>query len=137
MTVVYPVIFTKTGDEKDTYLVYVPDINGVTEGYGLADAVSMARDYIGSTLYYKDEKDYPAASDLNQIDVSKGEFTDAGESIVSLVDVDMVAFCKKMDAKAVRKNVSIPAWLNQEAEKAQLNLSRLLQEAIKTKLDLE
>ena len=50
MTVIYPVIFTRTNDETDTYLVSIPDIQGMTEGHGLADAISMAKDYIGNIL---------------------------------------------------------------------------------------
>ena len=38
MGVAYPVIFTATKDEKDTYLVYIPDIDGMTEGHGLFEA---------------------------------------------------------------------------------------------------
>ena len=50
MTVIFPVIFTQTGDKKNTVLVEIPDINGMTEGYGMADAIRMARDYIGETF---------------------------------------------------------------------------------------
>lgn len=136
MKVVYPVIFTRTDDKKDTYLIDIPDIKGMTEGYGMSDAIEMARDYIGSTLYDKDDDTFPKASDFEQIDLSKGEFTDAGESFISLVDVDITAYRRKMNAKAVRKNVSLPAWLDLEAEAAHLNLSRVLQDALKEKLNL-
>ena len=34
MTMVYPVIITQTNDEKNTCLVEIPDLNGMTEGYG-------------------------------------------------------------------------------------------------------
>ena len=44
---VYPVIFTKTKDEKDTVLIEVPDLGILTEGYGMANAIYMARDAIG------------------------------------------------------------------------------------------
>lgn len=136
MAIVYPVIFTKTGDEKDTYLVYIPDLDGMTEGYGINDAIYMARDYIGCSLYDKEDSAFPKASSLDEIDVSKGEFADAGESFKSLVDLDIVAYRRKMNSKSVRKNVSLPAWLDLEAENAHLNLSRVLQEALKEKLNL-
>ena len=63
MTIAYPVIFTQTKDEKGTYLVYIPDMDGATEGYGIADAIHMARDYIGSLLYNKDPETIPRPSD--------------------------------------------------------------------------
>ena len=47
MKQVYPVIFTSLNDEKDTVLIEVPDLDILTEGYGMADAVEMARDAIG------------------------------------------------------------------------------------------
>ena len=47
MRQVYPVIFTPLNDKKDTVLIEVPDWEILTEGYGMADAVKMARDAIG------------------------------------------------------------------------------------------
>ena len=44
---VYPVIFTQLNDEKNTVLIEVPDLEILTEGLGMADAVEMARDAIG------------------------------------------------------------------------------------------
>ncbi len=134
MVAVYPAIITRTGDEKDTYLIEIPDINGMTEGYGMADAIRMARDYIGCTLYDKDESEYPKAS--ADLDISKGTFTDSGESIVTMVDIDIEAYKKKMNSKAVRKNVSIPAWLDQRAQEEHINLSRVLQEALLEKMNM-
>ena len=131
---VYPVIITQTNDEKNTYLVEIPDLNGMTEGYGMADAIKMSRDYIGGCLYDKVETEYPKASAC--LDPAKGKFADAGKSIVTLVDIDMDAYKKKHNTKAVRKNVSIPSWLDQKAQEEHLNLSRVLQEALMEKLNL-
>ena len=65
MIIKYPVIFTKLNDAKDTYLIEIPDLKGITEGYGLADAIKMARDYIDCYCY--DKNDIPVASALNDI----------------------------------------------------------------------
>lgn len=134
MSVIYPVIFTATHDEKDTYLIYIPDISGMTEGYGLEDAYHMARDYMGCSFYDKSIDDLPKPSKIQEIDVTKGEFADAGESFVTLIDFDLEAYRRKMNKKAVRRNVSIPEWLNTAAEEAHLNVSRILQEALMEKL---
>ena len=134
MVMTYPVIFTKTGDKKDTYLVYIPDFDGATEGFGIADAIHMARDYIGCALYSKDEKLYPAPSSISDVDVTKGEFYDSGESILSLVDVDMEEYRRKLDNKPVRRNVSLPNWLNKRANEEHINVSRVLQEALMDRL---
>ncbi len=135
MKIAYPVIFTQTKDKKDTYLVYIPDMDGATEGYGLVDAIHMARDYIGSILFNKSEDEYPAPSSLVSIDAASGEFSSSGESFVSVVDIDMGAYKKELDNRSVRRNVSLPNWLNQEADKAHINVSRVLQEALISKLD--
>jgi predicted RNase H-like HicB family nuclease len=136
MKIVYPVIFTQTHDEKDTYLIEIPDISGLTEGYGLADAINMARDYIGGACYEKDDADIPQASTLDQIDIARGEFSNAGKSFVSMVDIDLDEYRRKMENRAVRRNVSIPAWLNQAVEREHINVSRVLQEALMEKINV-
>ena len=106
----------------------------MTEGYGLEDAYRMARDYMGCTFYEMPDDEIPKASAISDIDVVLGEFADAGESFVTLVDLDLEAYRRQMNNKAVRRNVSIPSWLNQAAEAAHLNVSRVLQEALMDKL---
>ena len=134
MTVIYPVIFTATHDKKDTYLVYIPDLDGMTEGYGLENAYHMARDYMGCTLWRMDDEDIPAASDIARVRPVDSAFAGQGESFVTLMDLDLTAYRRQMNKKSVRRNVSIPAWLNQAAEEAHLNVSRVLQEALMEKL---
>lgn len=133
--VVYPVVFTQTKDEKDTYLVYIPDLDGATEGYGLTDAITMAKDYIGNALI--DKVDFPKASEIDAVDVSKSEFASAGKSFVSLVDVDMNAFRQKNKSRSVRRNITLPEWLDDMANAAKINVSALVQEALKEKLGVE
>ncbi len=135
---IYPVIFTPLNDEKDTVLVEVPDLGILTEGYGMVDAVYMARDAIGlKGITREDEgKDIPNPSALNDIDISKGTFAEDGKGYVSLVDIDFVEYRRRVDNKTVRRNVTLPNWLNQEAEKAHINVSRVLQEALMAKLNV-
>ena len=131
---IYPVIFTATHDQKDTYLIYIPDIKGITEGHGLQDAIEMARDYIGCTFYDKPDETIPEASDIKSVSVTDSEFAEDGDSFVTLVDLDLEAYRKQMNKKSVRRNVSIPAWLDKAAEDAHINVSRVLQEALMEKL---
>ena len=58
---------------------------------------------------------------------------DEGE-IVSLVDVDFTEYRRKNEMKAVKKNCTIPSWLCYAAEKANINFSQALQEALKREL---
>ncbi len=136
MKSVYPAIFTLLHDEKDTVLVEVPDLGILTEGFGMPDAMYMARDAIGlKGIDYEDEgRELPAASKLGDIDPAAGTFSEDGEGYVSLVDIDFTEYRRRADNRTVRRNVTIPSWLNLEAEKAHLNVSRVLQEALMTKL---
>lgn len=132
MKYAYPVIFTKTEDEKDTILIEVPDLEIMTEGFGVADSIEMARDAIGlSGITLEDMgRPIPQPSDMRKIDLKKAEFATAEKSFVSLVDVDFAKYRKKVDNKMVRKNVTIPNWLNKAAEKEKINVSKVLQEAL-------
>ena len=66
--------------------------------------------------------------------MKKGTFADEGESQKSLVDIDFDIYRRKVDTKTVRRNVTLPNWLNQEAEEAHINVSKVLQEALMAKL---
>ena len=136
MKSVYPVIFTQLNDEKDTVLIEVPDLGILTEGFGMADAVDMARDAIGlkGIVYEDDGRELPQPSLISDSDATKGTFAEDGNGCVSLVDIDFAEYRRKIDNKTVRRNVTLPNWLNQEAEKAHINVSRVLQEALMMKL---
>ncbi len=58
------------------------------------------------------------------------------QGMFSLADVDFTEYRRRTDNKTVRRNVTIPSWLNQEAEKAHVNVSRVLQEALMAKLNV-
>jgi len=134
----YPVIFTQISDKKDTVLIEVPDFNIFTEGYGMVNAIEMARDAIGlSAITLEDMgKEIPLPSDVQDIDVDKAEFKEQGTSIISMVDIDFLVYRRRLDTKAVRRNVTLPKWLNQEAERAGINVSKVLQEALMSVLNL-
>lgn len=132
----YVTFLTPTHDEKDTVLVEVPDLEILTEGYGIEDAICMARDAIGlKCIYCEDEgKEIKEPSDISELDAGQSSFLEAGQPIMTLVDIDITEYRKKVDNKSVRRNVTIPNWLNQAAEAAHINVSRVLQEALMDKL---
>ncbi len=135
MKAVYPVIFTKT---EDCILVEVPDLQILTEGKDLVDAIEMARDAIGLKGISLEDAgmEIPEASDIESVDASKGTFADDGEGMVSVVDIDFMEYRRKVDNKTVRRNVTLPNWLNREAETAHINVSKVLQEALMVKLNV-
>lgn len=132
MKAVYPVIFTETKDEKDTVLIEVPDIHSFSEGYGMQDAYAMARDLIElHCMTLEEEGDVPASpSKLTDIDPERTEFKDAGASFISLVDIDSDAYRRKYETESVEKSVTIPAWMDYEAKKSKINISKVLQQAL-------
>lgn len=139
MKKVYPVIFTKTMDKKDTILIEVPDLKILTEGFGTANAIDMARDAIGlEGITREDRKEaLTEPSDIDKISIEQGTFYKEGPGYVSLVDVDFSEYRKKIDTRSVRRNVTLPHWLNVEADKAGINVSKVLQEALMTVLQIQ
>lgn len=136
MKQVYPVIFTQLDDKKHTVLIEVPDLEILTEGFGMPNAIEMARDAIGlKVITMEDQKEKISNPRMiKEIDALQGTFAQEGESWVSMVDVDFAEYRRRMDNKTVRRNVTLPNWLNQEAEKAHINVSGVLQEALMLKL---
>jgi hypothetical protein len=62
-------------------------------------------------------------------------FADQPEgALLSAVTVYPDLVRREMDNRAVRTNVSLPAWLKKAAEGAGLNYSQVLQEALKERL---
>lgn len=122
----YPVVISKSDDE---YFVTIPDFEINTQGEDVADAMVMARDAIElmGITFEDDGKPLPKPGTVK----AEKEFDD---DIITLVDVDFTAYRKKLDDRAVRKNCTIPYWLNVEAEKNNVNFSRVLQDALMEKL---
>ena len=126
----YPIVLTP---DEVGFVVYIPDFNIYTEGDTLTDAIEMARDAIGlmGIDMQDDGKALPDPSAFAA--VQKGA---AGSDIVTLVDVDFAEYRRKNDLRTVKKNCTIPSWLNFEAEKAGVNFSAVLQSALKRELHL-
>ena len=135
MILIYPVIFTQTFDEKQTILIEIPDFNILTEGYGITNTVKMAKDAIKLNLAVleEDNQTIPNPTNLKDIDVTKATFKDAGECFVALVDIDFEDYWKESN-KTVRRNTTLPYWLNERARQANINVSEVLKEALIKKL---
>lgn len=135
MKTVYPVFFTKA---EDVILVEVPDLEILTEGKDMPDAIEMARDAIELKCVSLEDDGVviPRPSSVEQLDSSQGTFAEDGQTVISLVDIDSAEYRRKIDTKMVRRNVTLPSWLNYEAEHAGINVSRVLQDALKNTLGL-
>ena len=127
---VYPAIFKP---ESEGYSITFPDLsNCFTQGEDLADGLEAASDALCLTLYNMEEngKAIPAASDIKAVKAGEGE-------IVTLVMCDTLEYRRYYDNKAVKKTLTIPAWLNTMAERAGLNFSQVLQNGLKNELHVQ
>lgn len=125
----YPVIFTQT---EECILVEIPDLGILTEGKDLEDAIEMARDSISITIVSIEDskKAIPKSSKMAEINIAHSTFSHLGDSFLSLVDADVDEYRKKIETRPVRRNVSLPGWLNHAADVAGINVSKVLQEAL-------
>ena len=137
MKQVYPTFILK--NEND-FLVFVPDMDIYTEGTDMADAISMARDAIGlKGITMQDNGDAlpdPSSQDVAIESARKDADEDADFStgILTYVDIDFDEYRRKTENRVVKKNCTLPSWLNEAATAAGINFSQVLQEALKEKL---
>lgn len=123
---VYPALFHYNEDDG-SYTITYPDLPGcISEGKSLENALYMAQDALKQWLECTIEvgQEIPAASSAESIPHEQGEF-------VNLVRAEL------KDSRAVRRTVSIPKWLDEQAAAAGLSLSRILQDALRTRLGVQ
>lgn len=120
-------IFTATIHEEDgTFYAAVPDVPGcITTGSSLSDSIDQITDALAGCLCVMEDEEepIPAPSNQNALLTETGDFC-------TLVRVDTIAYRALTDTKAVRKNVSIPAWMATRADKLGINCSKVLQDAL-------
>ena len=128
MLKVYPAVFSSEGSG---YSVSFPDLKGcLSEGDTLEEAVEMAQDALGAYLASVIERDIgvPDPTPISDIPTN-------GESFTTLVSADPDKF--RRNTRAVKKTLTLPAWLNEMAEQANVNFSGILQAALKSHLNVK
>jgi antitoxin HicB len=123
MEYIYPAIFEQNTD--DSYTITYPDLPGCnSEGKSLSNAIDMAEKALTQWIEYllEEKETIPLASDIKTIKPRKDQF-------VNLIRADI------RDNRAVRRTVSIPGWMDQKVSLAGISLSKVLQDALKEKLD--
>jgi len=122
MKYVYPAIFTPIDSGYD---VVIPDLPGCrTCGKDFADTIEMAEDAVSMWLWdaENEKEDIPQASKI---------LTASETQVISYIKVDTDLYRRKHDAKSVKKTLTIPSWLNSEAERANAPFSQILQQGLK------
>lgn len=120
----YPAVFTPEDDGG--YSVAFPDLDGCfTQGETIEDAYKMAFDALGLAIDFleSEKRTIPSPSTPNEIKLNENEF-------VVIIEFDMLEYQKKHNSKSVKKTLTIPQWLNEEAMAKNINFSQVLQEAL-------
>ncbi len=126
MKLIYPAVFKPFSDQSGGYVVEFPDLPGcVTEGKDLEQAIEMGIDAASGWILgeLEDGEKIPRASDYSEIAAESG-------CMVNMLLLDIDSYEAKYGEKAIRKNLTIPAWLNTFAEKNNINFSKILQDAL-------
>lgn len=131
MLSVYPACFYE--EKEGGYSVIFPDLNHLaTCGNTLPEAIENAVDVLAGALYSAklDGEKWSEPSDISSINVND-EYDEYKSAFVNLVSVDVEEYARKHFNKAVKKTLTIPAWLNDMAVKQGVNFSAVLQDALK------
>lgn len=127
MKTAYPVVFTPL--QEGGFMAFVPDLEINTQGETFPEAISMARDAIGLMCLDMEDEGRALPQPSRPDGVAK-----APNDTVSYVDIDLSDYRRANERRTVRRNVTLPSWLNVEAEKAGINVSAVLQSALKHEL---
>ena len=137
MLSIYPACFFR---DRKGYSVVFPDLNWLaTNGESETDAMNMAVDCLAGYLYMleKEHEEIPEASHMSDISLEKvAQELDADPrgGFINMVSVDVDQYARDHFEKAVRKTLTIPAWINRAAVDKKINFSRTLQEALLKKI---
>ncbi|MCL2812420.1 MAG: type II toxin-antitoxin system HicB family antitoxin [Clostridia bacterium] len=129
MKYAYPAIFTPLDDGQ--YDVYIPDLPYCrTCGYTLAEAIEMAEDAASMWLWDAENKKETIPPPSDTLPHEAPQF-------VNFIKADTDAWRQAHDTKAVKKTLTLPSWLNHQAEKANAPFSQILQEGLKSYLRIQ
>lgn len=126
---IYPAVFDYA---EDGISIEFPDLPGCLPcADTVEEAVKNAKEALMLHLYgmEEDNEAIPEPTPINKIAAEKNQ-------AIILVDVFMPPFREKQHTKFVKKTLSIPSWLNAEAEHCGINFSAVLQEALKERLNV-
>ena len=122
MKYVYPALFQP---EEGGFFILFPDIDGCfTQAASIPEGLDMAADALNLMLWHME---VPASSPISSLNVDDGSFA-------TLICADTLAYRRLHDTKAIRKNLSIPHWLDTLAVQHNINFSNLLQNALMREL---
>ncbi|MEK5036341.1 type II toxin-antitoxin system HicB family antitoxin [Paenibacillus sp. FSL R7-0302] len=120
---------------EDGVSVRFPDLPGcLTAGDTAEEAHAAAREALEGFLYVM-EQDGDSIPDPSTLDVILKQ-AEAGEAALDVM-VWMPTVRAAMESRAIKKTLTVPKWLNDEAERQHLNFSQVLQEGLKRSLGID
>ena len=126
MKYIYPAVFTP--EENGQFSVNFPDLkNCYTCGDDLVDALYMAEDVLAMTLVSYENNSTPIPTPSEMLSLEDGEFQ-------NFIACDTDSYRKQNMNRAIKKTLTIPAWLNERALAQGINFSQVLQEALLEKI---
>jgi predicted RNase H-like HicB family nuclease len=130
MKYIYTAVFTPDENGSKFY-ARIPDLPGcITTGSDLQDAIEQITDAASGWLVVAEDEGIEFSRPTPQADIS----TESGDYL-SLISIDTIAYRAKTDTRAVRKNVSLPAWMAAMADTRGINCSQILQDGLMAKLN--
>lgn len=125
----YPALFHK--EDGGGFWVSFPDIpECLTQGTDMSQAYEMAVDALGLALEDRmKENNVPVPTSIDFLVIAENSYP-------VIIEFDLLEYKKKHSSRAVKKTLTIPEWLNDEAIKKNINFSAVLQEALKAQLGI-
>ena len=127
----YSAIFSPDGDG---WTVRFPDLeNCFTSADSVEEAIVEAQSVLEDCMYFREEQkdEIPLPTPIENLHPEDGAFI---QSVVAV----MAPVRRAWSRKAVKKTLTIPAWMEEELKKREdINISFILQEALKEKLDIK
>ena len=90
---------------------------------GLVPKPSYTIEAISLADMKKENLPFPKASSPDTIEIEPNSF-------LVVVEFDLLAYKKRTNSASVKKTLSIPQWLNEEALSLNINFSQVLQDAL-------
>lgn len=127
MKYTYTAVFT---EEDGKVYARVPDLSGcITTGENLSDAIDQMSDAMSAWLCVAEDEGLPIPQPTPQ-----AKFSCKNGEELSLINADTLKYRAVTDTKSVRKNVSLPLWLSNIADKRHFNCSQILQDALMARI---
>jgi predicted RNase H-like HicB family nuclease len=124
----YPALF-HTAEEGGFWISFPDFPDCLTQGETMNEAYDMAVDALGLCItdLLKEKLPLPEPSSPKDVILDP-------DALLLVIGFNLEEYRRKHNSKAVKKTLTIPEWLNEEAQALNINFSAVLQEALIQKI---